>query len=194
MKAILLTTIFALFALALPVQAGEGHAHSALKNKKTDKIARKITEAPLRIVREVRLNIPAEELFALIEDHEALPKWVPFIHQVKVDNSHAKVPGGYGAVRTCTTADGQEVTEDIVHLKPGRALAYAIRDDNNMGLTNHVGVMVVTKGHHGEARFTWSQYFNHPMPDQAVQGFGQIMDMVLNGLVERHGGEMLAAR
>lgn len=58
--------------------------------------------------REVRINAPADEVWALLGDPAAIPKWFPGIVDATVD----------GTTRVITTASGLPIPEEIVTLDP----------------------------------------------------------------------------
>jgi hypothetical protein len=58
--------------------------------------------------REVRINAPADEVWALLGDPAAIPKWFPGIVDATVD----------GKTRVITTASGIPIPEEIVTLDP----------------------------------------------------------------------------
>ncbi len=58
--------------------------------------------------REVRINAPADEVWALLGDPAAIPKWFPGIVDATVD----------GKTRVITTASGLPIPEEIVTLDP----------------------------------------------------------------------------
>lgn len=149
------------------------------ESPRTDGIAAKVTPAPLQIVRNVKVDMPSEKLFAMLADHENLPKALDMIHDVKVDNSRAETPNGVGCERVCTLKDGSVLKEKIVSWTPNSSYAYAISGENPMGLKNHVGVFHVEPTRDGQTSLTWSQYFEHPMADQISAQIGGLMDMLL---------------
>ena len=58
--------------------------------------------------RHVRINRPASDLWAIMEDAAALPRWFPGIVDAKVD----------GAVRIVTTGAGLPMPEEIITCDP----------------------------------------------------------------------------
>ena len=145
------------------------------------KLARKIgklTGAPLQISKNILIPASTKQVFAFVSNHEELPKLLPMIHEVKVDQSNAKVKNGVGCVRTCTMADGNALSEEIVLWQPGKAYAYAIADGNMMGLESHVGVMTVSRAGN-QTRLSWYQYFDHQNPEMVKPQIDPLMDMIL---------------
>lgn len=58
--------------------------------------------------REVRIDAPADEVWAMLGDPAAIPKWFPGIVDATVD----------GKTRVITTASGLPIPEEIVTLDP----------------------------------------------------------------------------
>ena len=95
------------------------------------------TKAPLRAEQTVSLNAPPEKVWALISDHEKLPTYLSMVEKVTVDNSIASTANGVGAVRSCSIG-AMTLEEEIQIWKPNRALAYALREGNPMGMSGHL--------------------------------------------------------
>ena len=190
------TTSFLINAGDDHTMADNAHGHQMAMVKTdahTQALARELTPAALRVSKTVQLNVAPEKAFALVSDHEGLPKLVPNIHEVSVDNSKASMKNGKGCVRTCSFADGGKLVEDIVAWNPGKSYAYAIRSGNPMSLEHHLGVFHVKSDGMGGSLVTWSTYFNHPMPEQVTPNIGMLMSMVLEKLVVQNGGKMMAS-
>jgi uncharacterized protein YndB with AHSA1/START domain len=148
----------------------------------------KFTKAPLRAEKVVTLNAPPEKVWALLSDHEKLPTYVPMISKVTVDNSHASTADGVGAVRTCSIGD-MAIEEEIRLFEPNRVLAYGLRDGNPMGMSGHLGVMLLASNDTGGTTVRFQQYFNHPDVDMMATQVNGGLDQGINGLVKIFGGE-----
>jgi carbon monoxide dehydrogenase subunit G len=148
------------------------------------------TKAPLRVEQTVSLNATPDKVWALISDHEKLPKYLSFVQEVTIDNTNASVANGVGAVRTCNIGDIQLV-EDIRLWETNLALAYSVLDGNPMGMTGHLGVAQLTPTGSGGTTLRWQAYFDHPDVDMMtgqVQGGFQAGNI---GLVEIFGGSVI---
>ena len=125
-------------------------------------------------------------MWNLVSNHEAMPSYMP-VKEVTVDNSQADVPNGEGAVRSCDLGD-TKVIEDIVLWQPEQAFAYALRDGNDFGITNHLGVLLLAPGMNGGTRFRWQLYFDHPQPDAISEGIRESLGPGIEALIAEFGG------
>jgi uncharacterized protein YndB with AHSA1/START domain len=82
----------------------------------------------------IHLRAPASEVFALIGDHRALPRWVPGVRRVVVDDSRAESPGGVGARRTLHMVLGPAGEEVVTTFVPPVRLRYSATDESLRGL------------------------------------------------------------
>ena len=145
------------------------------------------TKAPLRAERTVTLNAPPEKVWALISDHEKLPTYLPMIAKVTIDNSHASTANGVGAVRTCSIGD-MALEEEIRVWKPNRALAYGVREGNPMGMSGHLGVMLLAPNETGGTTVRFKQNFNHSDVDMMATQVAGGLQQGISGLLEIFGG------
>jgi Polyketide cyclase / dehydrase and lipid transport len=121
------------------------------------------TTAPLRLEQAVWLPAVPAAVFALLSNHEALPRLFVWIHRVMVDNSHAIVPGGLGARRICLFGDDMILEEIIVGWDPPHLYAYAGVDATHpFGMTGHVGIIQCAASGTDGTLMRWQQFFDHP--------------------------------
>jgi carbon monoxide dehydrogenase subunit G len=147
----------------------------------------KFTQAPLRAERTHSLNASPEKVWGLISDHEKLPTYISFVQKVTVDNSNASAANGVGAVRTCNIGE-IALIEEIRLWEPNRALAYAVRDGNPMGMTGHLGVATLAPNETGGTTVRWQAYFDHPDVDMMTAQVQGGYQQGISGLIEIFGG------
>lgn len=147
----------------------------------------KFTQAPLRVERTISLNAGPEKVWALVSDHEKIPTYLPLIEKVTVDNSNASTANGVGAVRICSLGD-MALKEEIRLWEPNRALAYALSEDNPMGITGHLGVVLMAPNKTGGTTVRWQFYFNHPDVDMMTTQTQGALQQGISGLIEVFGG------
>ena len=147
----------------------------------------RFTQAPLRAEQTVSLNAPPEEVWALISDHEKLPMYLSFVQKVTVDNSNASTANGVGAVRNCSIG-AMALEEEIRVWEPNRALAYGLREGNPMGMSGHLGVVLLAPNETGGTTVRWQFYFNHPDADMMATQAAGALQQGLSGLIEIFGG------
>jgi len=145
------------------------------------------TKAPLRAEQTVSLNAPPEKVWALVSDHEKIPTYLSMIEKVTVDNSNASTANGVGAVRNCSIG-AMALEEEIRVWEPNRALAYGLREGNPMGMSGHLGVVLLAPNETGGTTVRWQFYFNHPDADMMATQAAGALQQGLSGLIEIFGG------
>ncbi len=110
-----------------------------------------------------------------------------FVQKVTVDNATASTANGVGAVRTCSVGD-IALIEEIRLSEPNRALAYAVRDGNPMGMTGHLGVAQLAPNQTGGTTVRWQAYFDHPDVDMMTKQVQGGLQKGNSGLIEIFGG------
>jgi hypothetical protein len=84
------------------------------------------------------LGAPPAVVFAFIADHAALPRWIPGLRRVDVDETRACSPGGVGTVRKLHALAGPPGVEIVTAFEPPACLAYSATDESLRGLcTRH---------------------------------------------------------
>jgi uncharacterized protein YndB with AHSA1/START domain len=146
----------------------------------------KYTTAPLQLHKSLFVKATPDEVFKTLANHTAMPEWFPGMTAVRVNCDHAKEEGGAGTVRCCAFGE-QEMTEDIVLSEAPSLLAYAIRDGNFMGLSDHFALVTVKAQNEGSL-VSWHQFFNHPYPDVFNEQGGVMLEGALNNLHEHFEG------
>jgi uncharacterized protein YndB with AHSA1/START domain len=145
------------------------------------------TKAPLQLHRSLLVKATTDEVFKTLSNHTAMPEWFPGMTAARVNCDHAK-EGGAGTVRYCAFGE-EEMTEDIVLSEAPNLLAYAIRDGNFMGLSDHFALVTVKPQVDGSL-VSWSQFFNHPSPDVFNEQGGIMLEGALHNLRHRFEGVM----
>lgn len=143
------------------------------------------------------LEVAPEIVFAKVSDHKNLRDWVPMIdHLVEVDHSSSATPGfpNVGTVRICDFG-GDRLVEDIRYWQEGVGYAYSIRDDEDLAVKNHLGVMWVESDQQGGSYLVWRQFFEKKTWSLKAQimptMMSYVMDSAMDNLVEEWGGEVL---
>jgi uncharacterized protein YndB with AHSA1/START domain len=150
-----------------------------------------VTQAPLRLVKTARLLAPPAEVFAVVSDHVGTGAWFPVVESVQIDNSHAEVADGHGAIRYCTLSNGAVLTEKIVGFEPAHLFGYAVADGNAFGVQGHLALINLEAEAAGSTLLTWRQYFNHADIDLLTKEISAMLDGGIQGLIDRFGGELL---
>ena len=145
------------------------------------------TQAPLRAERTFSLNARPEKVWALVSDHQKIPTYLPLVEKVTVDNSNASTANGVGAVRICSIGD-MALNEEIRIWEPNRALAYALSEDNPMGITGHLGVVLMAPNKTGGTTVRWQFYFNQSDVDMMTTQTQGALQQGISGLIEAFGG------
>jgi uncharacterized protein YndB with AHSA1/START domain len=84
------------------------------------------------------LGAPPSVVFAFIANHAELPRWIPGLRRVDVDESQARSRGGVGTRRTLHALAGPPGVEIVTALEPPHRLVYSATDESLRGLcTDH---------------------------------------------------------
>ncbi len=130
-----------------------------------------VAGAPLVLARACRLGASPEQLFAFIADFPRLPEWMPMMRRCQVDNTHAQVPGGVGAVRVIDSGFGAPTREEVRAYEPPELLAYSASDASLRGLfTSHLGVIVCEGRPAGGTQLSWLSYARPGLGPQKFLG------------------------
>ncbi|MFT3924819.1 MAG: SRPBCC family protein [Myxococcales bacterium] len=143
--------------------------------------------SPLVLARAARLGISPERLFEFIVDFERLPEWMPMMKACQVDNTHAREPGGVGAVRVIDSGFGKPTRETVVALERPSLLAYSADDASLRGLfSQHLGVLISEPHPLGGAWLSWLSYAKPGAGPQKFLGPG-VFKLVVQQSLSRLG-------
>jgi len=145
------------------------------------------TKAPLRAEQSMSVNASPEMVWALVSDHQKVPMYLPMIEKVTVDNSNASTENGVGAIKHCSIGD-MTWQEEILLWNPDLALAYGLPDGNPMGMSGHLGLVLLAANETGGTTLCWQFYFNHPDVDAMVAQTEGALQQGLSGLIKIFGG------
>ncbi|MGK5090570.1 SRPBCC family protein [Deltaproteobacteria bacterium TL4] len=139
-----------------------------------------LTDAPLQSAYVAILGAPPQEIFKFISDFERLPKWMPGMNKVVVNNEEAETPGGVGAIRRIYSFG--KLTEEVVKaFDPPNFLAYSATDKSLGGMfTQHLGVLLCETEGEQNTRFQWKTYAQ-PASSRIMRWAGE---QVFNFMVE----------
>jgi hypothetical protein len=103
---------------------------------------------------------PADELFAVLADHQDMPRWLPLLRRVDVDHSGSRQPGmcDVGSARICRGIGFGTVRETFLAWEPGIGFAYRV-EGWMMPFTDHLAVVRITPRDDGGSTLQWSQHF-----------------------------------
>jgi uncharacterized protein YndB with AHSA1/START domain len=127
-----------------------------------------------RVVKEVRIERPADEVWAVVGDYEAIPSWLPAITEAKVQ----------GEERLCTMGEQGLIREHILSRdEAARRYEYTIVD-SPLPITSHRASMEVRPA--GESSvFVWTMDIE---PDELAQALDPTLEQGLAGLKARLEG------
>lgn len=124
-----------------------------------DEIAAELTTSPRQLLVEVNLPAPPNEVFRVISDFGNLPRWMPLMVRVEVDNTNAAIPGQVGAVRVIHAAIGRPTRETVRAYEAPWLLAYSADDRSLRGMyTDHTGILICKEIDDGATRLCWATY------------------------------------
>jgi hypothetical protein len=108
-------------------------------------------EKPTVIIDGTReLNAQPSAIFAVISNHRALPRWIPGLRRVDLDESPSVSPHGIGTRRTLRMFLGPAGVEVITAFEPPSLLSYSATDESLRGLcTNHTAELSCTASARG---------------------------------------------
>lgn len=133
----------------------------------------------ISISMKTRINAPAADVWAVIGDFGALPKYVEAAVESKVDGE------GVGAVRTLTLPDGASLRERLEHFDPGvMTLKYSIVD-GPLPVADYLSTMVLSATE-GGCELVWSSEFNASgaSDEDARNAMAGIYQMGFDGLAK----------
>lgn len=129
-----------------------------------------------------QINAPAADVWAVISDFNALPKYVAAAVESQVDGE------GIGTVRTLTLPDGALLRERLEQLDAeGMSLQYSILD-GPLPVADYLSTMKVTPSNDG-CELEWSSEFNPTCAadEDARTAMTGIYQMGFDGLAKLFG-------
>jgi len=140
------------FLLTLSALAGTAHAHGPTRQKVTEKIG---------------INAPADAVWALIRNFDALKDWHPAVAESPADKGNAE-----GSVRQVKLKGGGALTETLeAYDDAKKKYSYRAKDGGALPVTNYTSTITVTAEGSGSV-VEWRGAFyrgypnNDPPPDQ----------------------------
>ena len=136
----------------------------------------------ISISMKTQINAPAADVWAVISDFNALPKYVAAAVESKVDGE------GVGTVRTLTLPDGALLRERLEQLDAdGMSLQYSILD-GPLPVADYLSTMKVTPSEDG-CELEWSCEFNAAgaSDEDARTAMTGIYQMGFDGLAKLFG-------
>ncbi len=136
----------------------------------------------ISISMKTQINAPAADVWAVISDFNALPKYVAAAVESKVDGE------GVGTVRTLTLPDGTLLRERLEQLDAdGMSLQYSILD-GPLPVADYLSTMKVTPSEDG-CELEWSSEFNAAgaSDEDARTAMTGIYQMGFDGLAKLFG-------
>ncbi len=110
--------------------------------------------APQRVDNSIELDCTPDELFAILDDENTWPEWVPGIARVEWTSPR---PFGVGTTRTVTfQGGGMEVYEDFIAWDPGKHMAFTFTGATQRVWWAFGEEYVVTDLGGGRCRLDWT--------------------------------------
>ena len=107
------------------------------------------------------LDSPADIVWGLVRDFNALPKWTPFVADSRIEQNQPA--DRVGCIRNFRLKDGGVIREQLLSLSDYEfECSYAILE-SPMGVTNYVATLKLTPVTDGNKTFAeWSAEFEPP--------------------------------
>jgi uncharacterized protein YndB with AHSA1/START domain len=129
------------------------------------------------IRRSVRIDAPAEAVWAVISDHEGMPAWAPFKSVRRIADG-APERDGRGSQRAMSAPSGG-IVEQVVHYEPPRLYRYRVTKGSPF--VCHQGEIRLTP--RGERTdLTWTIRFRPKVPGTGrllAAGFSRVLDRIM---------------
>ncbi len=105
------------------------------------------------------IDAPAERVWAVIRDFNALPAWHPAIAESRIEHNHP--PDKVGCVRNFSLKDGGQIRERLLALSDfDLTCVYSILE-SPMGVENYTATLALTPVTEGNRTFAeWSAEFD----------------------------------
>ena len=95
-----------------------------------------------KVYKSSAVNAPADQVWALIRDFNALPAWLPLVAESRIENDQP--PDRVGCVRNFTLQDGGRIREQLLMLSDyDYTCMYSILE-SPMGVRNYVATLKLT--------------------------------------------------
>jgi uncharacterized protein YndB with AHSA1/START domain len=116
------------------------------------------TERKLRV--SVRIDAPADRVWARVSDHEATPSWIPQVKAVRLVEPGAAVRGGVGAVREVAFKPRlwSKILERVVVHRPPERFHYVLFA-GMPGVIEHEGRVIVEADGEAASTLRWEVDF-----------------------------------
>jgi hypothetical protein len=107
------------------------------------------------------LDSPADVVWGIVRDFNALPKWTPFVADSRIEQNQPA--DRVGCIRNFRLKDGGVIREQLLSLSDYEfECSYAILE-SPMGVTNYVATLKLTPVTDGNKTFAeWSAEFDPP--------------------------------
>jgi hypothetical protein len=107
------------------------------------------------------LDSPADAVWGVVRDFNALPKWTPFVADSRIEQNQPA--DRIGCIRNFRLKDGGVIREQLLSLSDYEfECSYAILE-SPMGVTNYVATLKLTPVTDGNMTFAeWSAEFDPP--------------------------------
>jgi Polyketide cyclase / dehydrase and lipid transport len=134
------------------------------------------------------LNAPADTVWALVRDFNALPKWTPFVADSRIESG---LPSDkVGCVRNFRLKDGGLIREKLLALSDfDYQCTYSILE-SPMGVENYVATFKLTPVTDGNVTFAeWWAEFDAPLgkEKELAEGIGQgVFQAAFTHLKQQH--------
>lgn len=118
-----------------------------------------LTQSPLQFDVTCELGADPDAVFNVLIDFPNMPRWMPLMKRVEVDNAKARRPGEVGSVRVIYPPVGKATLETVTAFERPWLLAYAAADASLMGMfTDHTGILTCEANGRGGTTFRWRTY------------------------------------
>ena len=144
----------------------------------------------IRIYTSSVIDAPADSVWAVIRDFNALPAWHPLIAESRIEGGLAA--DQVGCVRNFRLVDGGELREQLLTLSDrDYQCTYSILD-SPMPLTNYIATLKLTRVTDGDRTFAeWSAQFDcaPAQESELAENIGQgVFQVGFEALKERFAG------
>ena len=120
------------------------------------------------------IDAPADRVWSVIRDFNALPQWHPLIAESRIEGNAA--PDKIGCIRSFRTKDGGAIREQLLTLSDyDYQCSYSILE-SPMGVANYVATLKLTPVTDGNRTFAewWAEFDCAPEKERALaQSIGQ---------------------
>ncbi len=131
------------------------------KQNSTNFDTTEFTPAPFRLEGRLRFEHGAEQVFAVVADHEKLDRWVPLVKDLSVTYPQMQPPylNGVGVKRAMRLPGLGHFTEEVVYWRPPTCYAYRAYG-KRFPMQDYLGVFLVEAFDDRYGLVIWRLYFN----------------------------------